>query len=207
MKRIFEIGAAIESNSEYVATEREYHVYAKDTVRVSDDRYVALRAHDTKEFDVFLFLKGKRNVTLDFGGATLVMHGKIQPFLIDSCENVTVKNCTVTYDRPHYTEALITERASGSIRIKLNENCPCRIEDGRLIPYSDTWENQKLNHNCCFYQIFDAKTRKGRGLSLGVMGNSVTKDPDFPFEPKRRYTVEYDGDVQEELDFYYNDLN
>ena len=194
MKRIFEIGAAIESNTEYVATEREYHVYAKDTVRVSDDRYVALRAHDTKEFDVFLFLKGKRNVTLDFGGATLVMHGKIQPFLIDSCENVTVKNCTVTYDRPHYTEALITERASGSIRIKLNENCPCRIEDGRLIPYSDTWENQKLNHNCCFYQIFDAKTRKGRGLSLGVMGNSVTKDPDFPFEPKRRYTVEYDGE-------------
>lgn len=194
MKKEFKIGSSLESNTEYVATEREYHVYAGDTTEVCDDRYVALRARDTKEFNVFLFIKGKKNITLDFGGATLVMHGKIQPFLIDSCENITIKNCTVTYDRPHYTEALITEVTPEYIRLRLNEHCPCRIEDGRLIPYSDTWENQKLNHNCCFYQAFDAETRKGRGLSLGVMGNTVTKDPDFPFTPKRRYTVEYDGE-------------
>ena len=53
MKKEFKIGMAVESNIEYFATESEYHVYSDDAVKVSDDRYVALRAHDIKEFNVF----------------------------------------------------------------------------------------------------------------------------------------------------------
>ena len=34
-----------------------------------------------------------KNITLDFGGATIVLHGKIQPFLLDGAENITIKNC------------------------------------------------------------------------------------------------------------------
>ena len=92
MKKKFEIGIAFEDDTEYIAAEREYHIYDKDTVEVSDDRYVALRAHDTKKFRVFTLIKGKKNITIDFGGAKLVMHGKIQPFLIDSSENIKIKN-------------------------------------------------------------------------------------------------------------------
>ena len=193
MKKAFEIGAMLQSNTEYVATEREYHVYAQDTVRVSDDRYVALRANDTKEFDVAVLIKGKQNVTLDFAGATLVMHGKIQPFLVDSSENITIKNCNVTYDRPLYTEAQIIEVTDEYARLRLNEHCPCRIEDGRLIPYADTWENTRLNYKGCFYQVFDCDTRKGCGLALGIMGNTVELDPTWAFHPKP-YTVEADGE-------------
>ena len=193
MKKEFKIGIPLEDGTEYVATEREYHVYEADTVEVCDDRYVALRAHDTKEFKVFVLLKGKKNITLDFGGARLVMHGKIQPFLIDSSENVTIKNCKVTYDRPPFTEALITEVTSDSVRLTLSEHCPCRIEDGRLIPYSDSWENTALNRKGCFYQVFDRETRQGCGIGLGVMGNTVELDPNWPYRPVR-YTVERDGE-------------
>ena len=147
MKKEFKLGIPLESDTEYFATEAEYHVYAKDTAEVCDDRYVALRAHDTKEFAVFVLVKGRKNITIDFCGATLVMHGKIQPFLIDSSQNITIKNCNVTYARPPYTEALITEVTPDYARLRLNEHCTCRIEDGKLVPYGDGWENPKLNYN------------------------------------------------------------
>ena len=56
MKKRFEFGTILENNTEYFATEQEYHVYTKDTVTVCDDRYVALRAEDTKAFDVFMLI-------------------------------------------------------------------------------------------------------------------------------------------------------
>ena len=189
MKKDFQIGLPLESNTEYLATQREYHVYLDDTAEICDDRYVALRANDTKLFRVFLLIKNKKNITIDFQGATLVLHGKIQPFLIDSSENVTIKNCNVTFHRPHYTEALITQVTPEYARLRLNKFCTCRVEDGKLIPYGDGWENGRLNYNYCFYQVFDAETRKGCGIELGVMGNQIFKEPEYPFTPKLHFTA------------------
>lgn len=193
MKKEFIIGQPIESDTEYYAKEAEYHIYASDTVKVGDDRYVALRAYDTKEFGVFVFIKGKKNVRLDFRGATLVMHGKIQPFLVDSSENVTITNCRVTYDRPPFTEALITDVSPGCVRLRLNERCPCRVEDGQLIPYSDTWENRGLNRNGHFFQVFDNETRRGCGVHLGATGKQIVMDMERPFRIDS-FTAEQDGD-------------
>lgn len=182
----------IVSGGEYRASKGEYHVYPRDAVRVGDPRYVALRANCKEEFDAFVVLKDKKNVTLDFGGAVIVMHAAIQPFLIDSCENVTIRNCSVTYKRPPYTEALITEAGDGFVRLRLNENCPCRVEDGKLVPYSESWENRGLNRRGCFFQVFDAETREGCGLHLGVTGNTPELDPDWPYRPLA-FTAEEDG--------------
>lgn len=181
MKKDFEIGLQFEDNTEYYASKDEYHVYLKDTTVVCDDRYIALRAHDTKEFNVFMFIKNKKNTTLDFCGATLVMHGKIQPFLIDSCENVIIKNCNVTYERTPYTEALILEADDKQARLKLSEKCTCYLEDEKLVPYGETWENHKLNYNGSFYQVFDTETRKGCGVHLGVMGSEIIMEREVPF--------------------------
>ena len=193
VKKEFRIGQPIESDTEYRAEKAEYHVYARDAVRVCDDRYVALRAEDTRDFDVFTLIKGKKNVTLDFCGATLVMHGKIQPFIIDGSENVVIKNCRVTYDRPPYTEALITEAAPDRVRLRLNGRCPCRVEDGQLIPFSDTWESRELNRNGHFFQVFDPETRRGCGLHLGVTGNRIVMEKERPFRIDA-FTAEQDGD-------------
>ena len=192
MKKEFLIGQPLESNTEYFATEKEYHVYEKNTVEVYDSRNIQ-RAHDTKNYRVFCHLEGKKNVTLDFCGATIVIHGKIQPFLIDTCKNVTVKNCNVTYARPPFTEALITEVTPEYARLRLNENCPCRLENGKLIPYGENWENQKLNYNGMFYQVFDRKTRVGCGIHLGVMGSPVIMESERPFHI-RKFTAEAEGE-------------
>lgn len=193
MRKEFEIGMFPESNTEYYALKDVYHVYPKDTIEVGDDRYVALRAHDTKEFNVFMFIKNKKNITLDFGGATLVMHGKIQPFLVDSCENITIKNCKVTYERPPYTESLIKEVGKDFVRLQLNENCTCRFEDEKLVPYGENWENHRLNYNGSFYQVFDTETRRGCGLHLGAMGSEIVMEREVPFTILK-FKASEDGD-------------
>lgn len=193
MKKEFKLGMEFESNTEYFFTQSELNVHLSDTVIASDDRYVALRAHDTKEFNVFALIKDKENITIDFGGAILVMHGRIQPFLIDNSRNITIKNCCVTYQRPPLTEALILETTPEYARLRLNDNCTCRIKDGRLVPYCDTWENNRLNYRGYFFQVFDKETRKGCGLGLGVMGNTIISDPKWPYNPDK-YVVEEDGD-------------
>ncbi len=194
MRKEFEVGISLESDTVYYATKAEYHIYLKDTVTVEDERYVALRANSpTQDFAVFTLIQDKRNVTVDFGGATVVLHGKIQPFLIDRSENITIKNCNVTYDRPLYTEAMIAEVTPQYIRIRLNEHCPCRVVGDRLIPYSDTWESETLNCDGHFFQVFDPKTREGCGAHLGVVGTPVVMHYDRPFTIDR-YTAEQDGE-------------
>jgi len=170
----------LENDTDYYATDSVYHIFPEDTVTVSDARYVALRANDCAEFPVFLFIKNKKNITIDFGGATLVMHGIIQPFLIDMSENISIRNCKVTFDRPMYTEGTIVEATHAYIKLQLNENCPCRVDGDRLIPYSSTWEGTKLNRNGYFFQVFDPETRKGCGLHLGVIGTPFIMDYDRP---------------------------
>ena len=195
MKKTFQIGMPIEDDTEYFATEAEYHVFSEDTTEVCDRRYAAMRGNASSQaFNVFMLIKNKKNITVDFGGATLVMHSKIQPFLIDGCENVTLKNCNVTYDRPMYTEALITEVTPSYARLKLNARCTCRVEGDQLIPYGTGWENRRLNWRGVFFQLFDPVTRRGCGITLGAIGTPFIKDESFPYSIDQ-FTVEEDGDT------------
>ena len=193
MKKEFKTGTDFESETEYFATENIYHIYSKDTIELSDAKYLPLRGKTDPTFKAFTVLKNKKNVTLDFCGATIVLHGKIQPFLIDNSENITIKNCKVTYDRPPFTEFTIIESKSDCVKLLLNENCRCRIENGRLIPYSDTWDNTELNYRGMFFQVFDSDSRHGCGMHLGAIGEPFVKDSSFLYHVDT-YKVEEDGE-------------
>ena len=190
MKKEWRPGIPIESGCDYFAREKEYHITLRDTVTVQNERYIALR---TDAFPVFLLLCGKKNVTLDFGGATLVFHGKIQPFLLDGGENITVKNCKVTYARPMYSEFLIREMTEEGALLAPNPCCPCRVEGDLLIPVGEGWENNRLRFHGRFFQVFDPETRLGCGLHLGGVGTPFVPDPTFPYRIDL-YTAEARGE-------------
>ena len=93
MQKAIKIGEELESNCEYYATENRYDVYLDDTMYVMNDTYTACTDKSksgSNEMNIAFLLKGKENVVLDFCGATLYLHGKIQPFILDGCKNVTV---------------------------------------------------------------------------------------------------------------------
>ena len=89
---------------------------------------------------VAIFLKDKKNVVIDGNGATVIVHGKMTPFLFDGCENVTVKNLTVDYARPTMSEYTVISNNNGVCDIRINEECLFRIKGSEII-----WQGEKGN--------------------------------------------------------------
>ncbi len=86
-----------------------------------------------------LWLKGLRNVTLDGRGARLVTHGEMTAFVIDSCENITLRNFTVTAADPTVPEMTVTAVEGNSMYVKVNPDQKYKIGDGRLAFYGHGW--------------------------------------------------------------------
>ena len=80
-----------------------------------------------------LYLKNKRNVTVDGNGATVMVHGKMTPILFDGCENITLRNMTIDYACPTMGEITVLSNENGVCLLKINADCCYRVEGNELI--------------------------------------------------------------------------
>lgn len=115
-----------------------------------------------------IYLNGKRNVTIDGNGATVIIHGKMTPMLFNESENITVRNLTVDYACPTMAEFTVLSNDGGKCVIIINPECLFRIEENDLIwqgelgldglPY---WEDSYIG-NRRHIKLFDPKTEMCR---------------------------------------------
>ena len=119
MENNYTKGTVIESGNLYTADLGRYDFLPEDCVVTDEPEYRAPSSAAKYPLAVAFLLKDLRNVTLDFGGAALVFHGKIVPFILDGCENVTIRNCTIDYDRPFYTETHILDVSEDRLALGL----------------------------------------------------------------------------------------
>ena len=118
-----------------------------------------------------IYLKGRKNVTVDGNGATVLVHGKMTPLLFDKCENITVKNLTVDYACPTMTEFTVLSNNDGVCDIRINPDCRFRVEGNELYwcgengadgkPY---WEN-KPNVQGRYVKVYDPETKMSRDFN------------------------------------------
>ena len=165
-----------QDDTDYVGEQQVYHVRLDDCM-LYDMKF----RKDGGVVKTAVLLNDRKNVTLDFNGATLMLHGKMQPFVMVRCDGVTIRNVTIVHDRASFTEATVMTRGDGYIDVKLNPHHPCRVEDGKLIPTSEYWENLELDRINMFMQCFDAETHDGIGAPLCMIGRTIHRDPSFPF--------------------------
>ena len=52
-------------------------------------------------------------------GAKLVFHGRILPFVLKGCRNVTLKNFSIDYERPFFTQGTVTESGDESLTLEI----------------------------------------------------------------------------------------
>lgn len=147
-----------------------------------------------------LYLDGKKNITIDGNGATLLIHGKMTPLLFNNCKNITIKNLTINYACPTMAEFKVLSNVNGTYVIKVNKDCLYRIEGNNLIwqgendlngvPY---WEDSYIG-NRRHIKLIDPETGTPRDFrradldfeSIEDLGNNilkvvlVKKDADFP---------------------------
>ena len=189
------LGMTLCSDTCYTFSGDVLEVHLSDTLHLTDRTYLSLTYHNRGCLDTAFYLRGLKNVVLDFGGATLLLHGRLQPFIVDECENVTIRNVTVAYDRAFYSEFDVISNEPGALRLRPRENFPCRVENGYLIPYAETWENRTLHIGDMFVQGFVRETRESDGFTVAAIGEEIKLKETPPCPVAHLRVREEDGDV------------
>ncbi len=145
--------------------------FCTNTARKSENR--------NGQRNVAIYLKNKKNIVIDGNGATIMIHGKMTPFLFDNCENITVKNLEVDYYCPTMSEFTVLENNNGLCKIKINDECLYEVKRNNLIFKGETGLNGKpyWKHgyiaNKRHYKLLDPETKLFRDFSR--------KDMEFTF--------------------------
>ena len=76
-------------------------------------------------------IKNVDNLTIDGGGSEFIFHGKTECFFISGCENFTIRNFSIDWDRPMVSQAEFVEVSDNAVRIMIDKKqYPYYVEDG-----------------------------------------------------------------------------
>lgn len=96
------------------------------------------------------------NLTIDGGGSEFIFHGKTECFSISRCENFTIGNFSIDWERPMVSQAEFIAVSDSAVRVRIDkEQYPYYIEDGVVWYYGESWKSRTCKYN----QIFDKETR------------------------------------------------
>lgn len=87
-----------------------------------------------------MLFKNARNLTLEGNGALFVFHGKMTTILLDGCENVTLQNIHVDFERPGMSEMRYARVSDGSVELDIHRDARYAIRDGRLEWFGEGWK-------------------------------------------------------------------
>ena len=176
-------GICFNDNSVYLAKENRYDFFLDEAQEIEDDEIIVDANVKSAKVKVAHYLVGLENVVIDFGGATLVFHGRIIPFVLKKCKNVSLVNFKVDYDRPFYTQANVINVKKGTIEAKIENGFDYEVNNGCLIAMGEGWE-KNLNRDDCLLWMYDKTKQKKYEIMLGLFGNEIypSKNPPLPIK-------------------------
>lgn len=89
-------------------------------------------------------LENLQNVTIDGEGSKLVFHGRMIPFSLVNCENVTLKNFSVDFEIPAFRQLKVLEvnKEKNEMVAEIYPKGNHRIADNKLFAAGEGYENQ-----------------------------------------------------------------
>lgn len=154
------IGAVLAENEENVTYLFEKGVYRFHASNGLIREY-SLSNTDGAQYErtLSLLIKDRKNITIDGGGATFVFYGHLQPFTIDGCENITLKNLVIDWEKPLVSEGEIVGRSADFIDVRINQNLfPCRVRDYSM--YFDIGDGEESELTYGDHTIYNPDTLK-----------------------------------------------
>ena len=169
----------IQSDKEYVVEKGNYEIGVENT----KEKFLYLSNNDGGVKRIVFLMENLKNVVLDFSGSVLTFQGRITPFIVRNCENITLKNVTVHYDRPFFTCGKIVAHEADFAELSIDKKTvPCRVENGALIAYGEHWEKSLAEGINLFLEMDNERKRPAYNsrLILPLIGNEVTRHPTPP---------------------------
>lgn len=152
----------------------EYHFYPD----CAFEKYcfISNNRHGLKRI-IFPIL-GKKNVTIDGNGATFLFHGEVIPFVVENSENITLKNFSVDWVRPFYSQGEVVAAGADGITVEIDrKQYPYRVENNRIVFEGEGWESALTDG---VFEM-DSKTRapaylSGDSIGLGFPDHLTVED-------------------------------
>ena len=88
---------------------------------------------------IALLLRGLRNVTIDGNGSTLMLDGEMSAFVIDNCQNITLRNLNIDNAHPTQTEMTVEADGKDYMICRTHPTSQYRIKDGKVEWYGRGW--------------------------------------------------------------------
>ena len=88
-------------------------------------------------------LENLKNVTIDGQGSELIFHGRMIPFALVNCENVTLKNFSVDFEIPAFRQlnVLKVDAEKNEMLAEIYPKGHHRIDDNKLFAVGEGYEN------------------------------------------------------------------
>lgn len=127
--------------------------------------YITNNDHSLKRIAIPLI--SKKNIVVDGNGSCFKMVGRVLPLWIQNCEQIVLKNFSIDYKRPFFTQGLVIEADENKATLLIDKAAyPYKIEDGRMVFIGEDYEGDFV-HGMLEYDA--AK----KGPALGAKDNSV----------------------------------
>ena len=147
----------------------EYHFYPE--FAFEKYYYISNNRHGLKR--VALPVIEKKNVIIDGGNARFIFHGEIIPVVIEQSDNITLKNFSVDWERPFYSEGVITSADESGVTLEIDQaRYPYHFENGQMIFEGEGWARSFSEG---VFEI-DPATGGPAYLSGDAMGLGITKN-------------------------------
>lgn len=102
------------------------------------DVYIA-NHEDANPKKIAFLLDGFDGITIDGKGAEFIFHGEMIPFEIVDCKNVSLKNFSIDWERPTFSQGSVTHISDTYFDIKFLEEVKFKIQNNRLFFYGEGW--------------------------------------------------------------------
>lgn len=111
----------------------------------------------------------QKHLTIDGGGSTFLCHGRISPFVIFNCEDVTVQNLYLDYATTGYCQGKVLASDDLSFDLELNRaEFPYRVTEDGVVCFSREFDETSSVDNVPLVQEYDAEVT-GPAYNQGCM--------------------------------------
>jgi pectate lyase len=121
-------GQTLENGSTITIPAGVHHAYPDSL----PDRFLHISNNDDGNKRILFDLSGLENITIDGNGAELLMHGHTIPFYMQDAKNITIKNLTIDWAHPFYSQANVVGVDDGWIDFRFDKSSQTILKDGKL---------------------------------------------------------------------------
>ena len=86
--------------------------------------------------------RGISNLTLEANGSSFIYHGRMQGLTIEDCDQIAIRNLSMDWEIPFVAQAKILAVEKDWIDIRIDEESPYEIVNGRIIFFGENWRSE-----------------------------------------------------------------